>query len=273
MALLANLKQNTSNVANWAGQHKSGICMWLSLASLVTTVICVADEAPKAKEALKKLHEKQEEEGVELTKPAKIWEDTKTVAPIVWPAAVSFVATAGFEIAGHNADAKTIASLELVAESMRRKTAYYRRAAIEEFGDKADQRIRDRANKDIIEDEKKKNIKHESVPEEVICANPALALVYDVQTGRYFNATQADIQRAENELNRRVYSEMWVSINDFYYELGIKGIKLGEQLGWNADNPPRFECTFDACISEDGRPCLVLTYDIDTRYRYGDLDY
>ena len=67
MALLANLKQNTSNVANWAGQHKSGICLWLSLASLVTTVICVADEAPKAKEALKKRKKEREEEGLELT--------------------------------------------------------------------------------------------------------------------------------------------------------------------------------------------------------------
>ena len=273
MSLLTNLKQNTSNVTSWAGKHKSGICLWLSLASLVTTVICVADEAPKAKEALEKRKKEREEQEIELTKPAEIWDNTKTIAPIIWPAALSFVATAGFEIAGHNADAKTIASLEVVAESMRRKTAYYRRAAIEEFGDKADKRIMERANKDIIEDEKKKNIKHKQVPEEVICANPALALVYDVQTGRYFNASQADIQKAENELNRRVYQEMWVSINDFYYELGIKGIKLGDQLGWNADNPPRFDCTFDTCISEDGRPCLVLTYDIDTRYKYGDLSY
>lgn len=89
-------------------------------------------------------------------------------------------------------------------------------------------------------------------------------LCYDSHSGRYFHSTVEKIKRAENELNRELLQEMWVSLNQFYDKIGLEGVKMGESLGWSAD--ALIDIMFLGRLSEEGTPCVVIDYSLDPKF-------
>lgn len=89
-------------------------------------------------------------------------------------------------------------------------------------------------------------------------------LCYDSHSGRYFQSTVEKIKRAENELNRELLQEMWVSLNQFYDKIGLEGVKMGESLGWSAD--ALIDIMFLGRLSEEGTPCVVIDYSLDPKF-------
>ena len=65
-------------------------------------------------------------------------------------------------------------------------------------------------------------------------------------------------------------TDMYVSLNDFYYEIGLQEIKLGDNLGWSVNkglidiniDPPHYQ------QAENGEPCIVLDYIVPPYYEY-----
>ena len=51
--------------------------------------------------------------------------------------------------------------------------------------------------------------------------------------------------------------EMYISLNEFYYAIGLDGIKVGEDLGWNIDTG-YIELDFSSQLAKDDTPCLVI---------------
>lgn len=84
-------------------------------------------------------------------------------------------------------------------------------------------------------------------------------LCYDVLSGRYFKSSKNAIDKAINAVNREMINHMAASINDFYAELNLEPIKMGDQLGWNIDKGA-IDIYYDYGGTEDGRPCLVIEY-------------
>ena len=62
-------------------------------------------------------------------------------------------------------------------------------------------------------------------------------------------------------------NEMYVSLNDFYEELGLEPSDLGSKMGWNIDMG-MIEMDFSSQLSDDGRPCLVIDFNIPPKYGY-----
>ena len=56
-------------------------------------------------------------------------------------------------------------------------------------------------------------------------------------------------------------TQMYVSLNDFYDELGLKHTRLGDDLGWSIDDK-LVDIEFSSHITDDGRPCLVVDYSV-----------
>ena len=63
---------------------------------------------------------------------------------------------------------------------------------------------------------------------------------------------------------------MYIALNEFYYEVGLPGTKMGDELGWNIDGG-LIGLDFSSQLSEDGTPCLVIDYRIAPRYEYEKL--
>ena len=61
-------------------------------------------------------------------------------------------------------------------------------------------------------------------------------------------------------------SESFISLNEFYNELGLSNIKLGEEMGWHIDKG-MIDISFSAQLTDNEEPCLVLNYELTPRFR------
>ena len=139
----------------------------------------------------------------------------------------------------------------------------YQGKVVEMFGEKKHETVKDAIAKDKIE-------KNPVVTREIIITEKGNTLCYDAISGRYFKGDIDKIKKAECELNRRMRDEMYVSLNDFYYEVGLDNIKIGDELGWNIDNG-YIDLSFSSQLTSDGTPCLVIDYSIAPRYNFSEL--
>ena len=76
-----------------------------------------------------------------------------------------------------------------------------------------------------------------------------------------------NITESINELKRQMLSNMYISLNDFYYELGLDSTKLGDALGWHVDDG-LIDVSFSSQLANGETPCLVLDYQIAPQYDY-----
>ena len=93
----------------------------------------------------------------------------------------------------------------------------------------------------------------------VIITGDGETLCLDSLSGRPFKSDINKIKTAEVELGARMLDERYVSLNDFYYEIGLDSIGVGEDLGWNIDDG-LIELSFSSQVTADGTPCLVVNY-------------
>ena len=108
--------------------------------------------------------------------------------------------------------------------------------------------------------------KAQPVPRETIVYGEGDCLFYDAYSGRYFKSTVNKIDRVVNELNYTLLREMCVSLNEFYAGIGLEGISLGDQLGWNEQR--QIEVHYGSRVTEEGRACIVLDFVIEPTERW-----
>ena len=63
---------------------------------------------------------------------------------------------------------------------------------------------------------------------------------------------------------------MYVSLSDFYDELGLDHTDISDDVGWNLDDG-LLEVSFDSMILADGRPCITLEYHVAPKYDFAKL--
>lgn len=90
-------------------------------------------------------------------------------------------------------------------------------------------------------------------------------LCFDVLSGRYFRSTVEELRRIMNNLNKNLLTEMFISQNDLYSEIGLEPLKGGDLLGWDV-NKGLIDMTFSAKLTYAGKPCIVVDYRISPRY-------
>lgn len=126
----------------------------------------------------------------------------------------------------------------------------YKNKVIETIGESKEKEIRDDIAKDKIVSNPVSNI---------IITNHGETIFYDDLSGRYFNSDIEFIRKIVNKLNKRMLDEMFISLNEFYTEIGLENIRLGEQIGWKIDKG-LIDIDFSAILNEDEKPCIALNY-------------
>lgn len=82
-------------------------------------------------------------------------------------------------------------------------------------------------------------------------------LLFDTLSARLFKSSQLAIEKAEVELNRRLLHEMYVSLNEWYDEIGLPRTDLGDDLGWHHAVP--LEISFIPLLKEN-KPVMGIQY-------------
>jgi len=92
---------------------------------------------------------------------------------------------------------------------------------------------------------------------EVIYVGDGDILLFDTLTSRTFKSSKLAVEKAEVEIGRKLLSEMYVSQNEWYDEIGLPRISMGDEQGWNHDHP--LHITFIPLEKED-KPVLGISY-------------
>ena len=82
---------------------------------------------------------------------------------------------------------------------------------------------------------------------------------WDAYTDKKFIARDVDLEHAANKCNEAIISNGWVPLNDFYYELGLGGVRLGEDKGWDSLRR-KVEIRFTNPIYKDGIMCRTFEF-------------
>lgn len=238
-------------------KHSPEILTGIGIAGMITTTVMAVRATPKA---LILIEERKEEIGAGKLEAMDM---VKTAWACYIPAAITGTLSVACLIGASSVNARRNAALATAYTLSESALKDYQGKVIEMFGEKKNEAVKDAVAKDKVE-------KNPVVTREVIITEKGNTLCYDAISGRYFKSDIEKIKKAECELNRQMLDDMYVSLNDFYYEIGLDSVKLGDELGWNVDSG-YIDLSFSSQLASDGTPCLVIDYSVAPRYNYRNL--
>ena len=250
-----NLTATAKSIKGVLERHAPEILTGIGVAGMVTTTILAVKATPKA---CLLIDDRKDELKVEKLSATEL---VKATWKCYIPAAVTCGASIACLVGASSVNFKRNAALATAYKLSEAALSEYKDAVIETIGEKKEQSVRDK----VAEERLKKNPVSKS---EVIVTGNGTTLCYDPVGNSYFKSNIQQIESAKNKLNARMLSENYVSLNDFYDELGIGPTKLGDDLGWDIYKDGLVEIAFSSQLAEDGTPCLVMDYSIAPRYEY-----
>lgn len=252
-----NFNHLIKTVKTVATKHSPAILTGIGITGMITTAVLAVKVTPKALDIIADIKEHHEED---TDKKAVAKEFVSKVVPVYAPAVVTGVASAACLIGANSIHSKRNAML--AAAYTISDTAYreYRDKVVETMGEKKDKAVKDEIAKDKLKNDPVQN-------HEVIVTKQGTTLCYDCIFGRYFRSDMETIKRAITRVNRMLVTNMYASLNDFYDEIDIPQVKIGDEIGWNIDDR-ELDIDFSSQLAEDGTPCLVISYSVAPKYGY-----
>jgi hypothetical protein len=239
------------------GKHSPEILTGIGIAGMVTTTVLAVKATPKA---LRLIEEKKLELNVaDLTIKDTIKAAWKPYIPATLLCTTSISCLIGASAVNYKRNA-ALATAYAISE---RTLLRYRDKVIDTLGDKKEKEIREKVAQDEVTNKPVSN-------SQIIVTSKGHTLCMDSISGRYFESDIDIIQKKVNYLNRRMLHENYISLDEFYYELGLEPTKNASNLGWNLDQG-LIELDFSACLTDDGRPCVYVDYAVSPRYEFDKL--
>ena len=246
-------------------KHSAEILIAAGLTGMGATVVMGIKATPTALERIKEAEKEKydaipEDEDipseVELTKVEMVKAAWKCYIPVILTGAASTLCILAANSVHRKRQVALVAAYVLTDSRLKD----YREKVVETIGLSKERDIRDEIAKDKV-------VKNPVTTNEVLITEKGNTLCYDEVSGRYFKSDIETLKRAANELNRRMRDEMYISLNEFYYEIGLGSISIGDDLGWNIDKG-YIDLDFSSHLADDGTPCVVLDYLLAPDYSY-----
>lgn len=249
-----NLSATAKRILETFDKHTPEILTGIGIAGMISTTVMAAKATPKAIILIDERKEEFDTDRLTLIETLKA----------AWVCYIPSVIIGGVSIAcliGASSvnirRRSALATAFALSESALRE---YQDKVIETIGEKKEETVRNAIAKDKLDSNPVSN-------REVIITDKGNTLCYDAISGRYFKSDIERIKKAENIINSLLLREDYVSLNDFYYELGLKRTKQGDELGWYI-NDGLIDMGFSSHLADDGTPCVVLDYHVAPRYDY-----
>lgn len=255
---------NKSSLTNFAKsiqrtltKNSPAILTGIGIVGMVGTTVMAVKATPKA---LQLIEEKKEEQHVDKLPVVDV---VKTTWKCYVPAAATGVGSVACLIRANSVSTRRNAALLTAYNLSKTALSEYKEKVVETLGEKKEKAIIDAISKDKVEKDPVSN-------HDIIVTDKGVTLCYDALFGRYFMSDIDAIKRAENSLNRIIVSNMYASLNEFYCEIGLSRVEIGDCVGWNIDDG-QIEIDFSSQIASDGRPCIVIHYNVLPNYDYNKL--
>ena len=101
---------------------------------------------------------------------------------------------------------------------------------------------------------------------EVIMSEDTKVKCYDPYSGRLFDSSVNEIDKAINRANTILFSDYRLTLNDMYDEMGLAHNKDGNDLGWNMDDAINhfkdfpIRAQYSSHLAEGNKPCLSVEF-------------
>lgn len=242
---------NFTSIKNKLGEKSPEILTGVGIAGMLSSVIFAVKATPKAMQ----LVEDELEYNLDATK--------MDIFRAAWrpyvPAATTFIFSSACLIGANSINHKRNAAIATACSLSEYALREYRNKVVEVIGEEKEKEIRDAVSRDRVE--------ARPLTSEVIITGNGDVLCFETLSGRYFKSNVDRIEKAMNILNRRVLSENYCSVNDYYEALGLDPIDVGEELGWNTDDG-MIELHYSSQLTVDNQPCVVLDPIVMPRHGY-----
>lgn len=240
-----------TSIKNKLGEKSPEILTGVGIAGMLSSVIFAVKATPKAMQ----LVEDELEYNLDATK--------MDIFRAAWrpyvPAATTFIFSSACLIGANSINHKRNAAIATACSLSEYALREYRNKVVEVIGEEKEREIRDAVSRDRVE--------ARPLTSEVIITGNGDVLCFETLSGRYFKSNVDRIEKAMNILNRRVLSENYCSVNDYYEALGLDPIDVGEELGWNTDDG-MIELHYSSQLTVDNQPCVVLDPIVMPRHGY-----
>lgn len=234
-------------------KHSPEILTGIGIAGMITTTVMAVRATPKA---LILIEDKKDELETDKLTPL---ETVKAAWPCYIPAAIVGSVSAFCLVGASSTNLRRNAALATAYTLSESTLKEYQEKVVETIGEKKEQSIRESVAKDKLLNNPVRGV--------ILTDKGGHTKCYDVITDRYFESDKGIIERAVNKLNRQMRDELYVTLNEFYYEIGLDPSKMGDMLGWNIDKD-YIEIDYSSHLDANGTPCLVLDYKIAPVYDY-----
>lgn len=252
-----NLSKIAKSVQSTLHKYQPEILTGIGITGMITTTIMAVKATPKALDLMAEVKEKHADDP---DKKAFCKDVLCKVAPVYIPAAIIGGLSVSCLVGATSVNYKRNAALATAYSLSESALREYQNKVVETIGEKKEEAVRAAIAKDRIE-------KHPAVDREVIITGDGNTRCFDPLSSRYFDSDIESIRKSVNELNRRLLIEDYISLNDFYYELGLEPTDIGETVGWRSDKG-LIELSFHAIMDKKEKPCLAFEYNIMPYYDY-----
>lgn len=243
------------DVKRFVSARSPEILTGIGIAGMITTTVLAVKATPKA---MSLIEDKKNEEWADELSPLD-------VVKVAWkpyiPAIVTGAVSVACIVGASSVNAKRNTALATAYKLSETALTEYREKVVETIGEKKEQIVRDK----VAEERVKKNPVSKN---EVIVTGNGKTLCFDPISGRYFMSSIEAIKRVENELNKQLIHDIfgYISLNDFYDELGLDRTIIGNDLGWNTDQ--LIDVSFSSQLNDNGEPSVVLDFLSTPKYGY-----
>lgn len=258
-----NLSTFSKSLRTSLVKHSPEILTGIGIAGMITSTILAVKATPKALTLIAEAEDAKFDNGhgEALTKKEVIKAAWKPYIPAISTAVVSTACLVG----SSSISVKRNAALATAYQLSKTALSEYKEKVVEEIGEKKEKNIREKVAQEKVH---KKSIKESDV---VVVGSGDVIFVEPI-CGKAFKSEIEHVRKVINDLNYRLLGgEEYIALSEFYDEVGLKHTKASDSLGWNLGRDGQIEVDFLAAKTEDGKPCLMLEYQVEPRCDYSTL--
>lgn len=251
---LSVMQKGLKNLGGVITKNSPHILTGLGCAGVLTTAILTGRATLRAHEII----QMEEEYHKEYQEPLSTQEKARLTWKVFLPAIIMGGASIACIIGANAVNTKRNAALAALYSLSETAFREYKDKVVEEIGHSKELKIRDSIAGDRI-------VNNPVGDKTIIITGNGDVLCYDALSDRYFKSSAEKIRQQVLDLNYELMTEMWLSLNDLYYAIGLPSTKLGDQMGFDLDRG-KIEVDYSSNLTPEGQPCLVIDAKVYPKY-------
>lgn len=247
-----NLSKIVKDMQMFAKKHQPEILTGIGIGGMVTTTVMAVRVTPKAMDIMAEI---KEDHACDTDRKAYSKDILTKAFPVYIPSILVGCVSIACLIGASSVNSKRNAALATAYTLSESALKDYQEKVIETIGEKKERDIKDAIAKDKVEANPVSN-------NDIIITGDGDTLCYDLMCKRFFRSDIEKLKKIENNLNYRMRNENYITLNEFYNEVGLDDVGIGYEFGWNIDRG-YIELEFSAqLVDYNGKetPCIVVGF-------------